>query len=1508
MKTRYKVVISNRNLYKEVELSPEMTHLTIGTTVDAEVRLRKELFFGVILLDFTRSKDGWNLVCSDNLYFNMGDVRKLVSLSLEHGMEWEVCYQNSDNTALSLQFLIDFDYETKDYNRKIDFQGIPEIKIGGAPDSNIQITDEDLGKDAVFLQRQNDTLYLIDPGCRYGVYVNGARISKRQEIREHDFFSLVGCSFYYKENCLYTSEKTTIRLSGLSQSFLESHATVFRYPKFHRNTRVQHQIPEEPVEVQQPSAKPTLQNRSILLTILPMLVMIAMTILLRGVMGGGGTFVIYSAVSMGMGVIVSVITYIQDTKTFREETKKREESYLQYIDEKEQRIQEMRTEELRIRRLIYESIENGLSEVDQFGRRLFERTIQDPDYLQIYLGTGKIEASCAVTFSKQEFIDTEDPISLLPAQLAETYRYIDDAPIISDFNASCGVGIVGRIDALRQMLKNITLDLAIRHFYKEVRLVYLLDENYVESFEWLKWLRNVENETLDIRNIACDEESQNVVLEYLYTVLSGRENFLREEKNYLFQEQYVVFVTDSMSIVSHPVSRYIEQSRRFGFTFVFLEEYEENLPQGCNEILRLGEQRQGHALRTVNGEAVAEFTYPAISDRMAQQTALKLGAVYVDEISLEAQLTKNITIFELLGIISADDLDLSKRWESSQVYRTIAAPIGVRSGGEIVSLDISDKGAGHGPHGLVAGTTGSGKSELLQTYILSIATLFHPYDVGFVLIDFKGGGMANQFEHLPHLIGTITNIDGREINRSLLSIKAELVKRQEMFSEAGVNHINDYIRLFKAGAVETPIPHLVIIVDEFAELKAEHPDFMKELISAARIGRTLGVHLILATQKPAGVVDAQIWSNSKFRFCLKVQTKDDSNEVIKSPLAAEIVEPGRAYFQVGNNEVFELIQSAYSGANVPAGNDLSERIYSIYERNLWGKKTLVYTNQKKEESSNQESQLQAIVDYVELYCQANNIERLPGICLPPLETVVRTDQLDYGTSSEFASFSVPVGFYDDPEQQRQGVVTLELAKENVYIVGSAQTGKTVLLQTITYGLIRSYTPRQVHLYMIDCGSMVLKIFEDSAHVGGVVLSNEEEKCKNLFKLLNTVIGERKQILSGKGVGNFASYLEAGYTDMPLVVVMIDNMAAFKEYFPNQAEQLNSLAREAQGVGLSFIVTASASNALSYRTQASFGRKIVYHCNDSSEYSNVFGHCKETPAENPGRALFLLDKRILEWQTAIFGASKKEAERSQEFRAFINTVNMTCDARAIQIPMVPERLVLADEMKANPKRFQDAGIIPIGMDFSTVDFSCLDIERTGSLTLLGDSDAKTRFVKGMFYILAKNIVFHNVEAIVLDDRQKNLEEVGSYGFVRDYTSDAAEGLALLQQFYSELNVRSEMEDTSEISTILLVMQNPDLFRQICADKSMSRELAAALKQANETKGFLLLTPVENAVIGFSSSEALKTARDERRGILFAPAEENKFFEVSGRIRGDRSFDQTMGYRFEGGDYSRIKLFE
>ena len=269
-----------------------------------------------------------------------------------------------------------------------------------------------------------------------------------------------------------------------------------------------------------------------------------------------------------------------------------------------------------------------------------------------------------------------------------------------------------------------------------------------------------------------------------------------------------------------------------------------------------------------------------------------------------------------------EQLNVYDRWKNNDTTMSLQAPVGIDATGIQIALDVHEKY--HGPHGLIAGSTGSGKSEFIITYILSLAINYHPDDVNFVLIDYKGGGLAGAFQKrdikLPHLVGTITNIDTVGLQRSLASIQSELRKRQIQFNKAreltdeSTIDIYKYQKLYHDGIVKKPIPHLFIICDEFAELKQQQPDFMDELISVARIGRSLGVHLILATQKPAGIVNDQIRSNSKFGICLKVQDRSDSVDVIKRPDAAKLKKAGQFFLNVGNDELFVLGQSGWAGA------------------------------------------------------------------------------------------------------------------------------------------------------------------------------------------------------------------------------------------------------------------------------------------------------------------------------------------------------------------------------------------------------------------------------------------------------------------------------------------------------------------------------------------------------------------------------------------------------------------
>lgn len=292
--------------------------------------------------------------------------------------------------------------------------------------------------------------------------------------------------------------------------------------------------------------------------------------------------------------------------------------------------------------------------------------------------------------------------------------------------------------------------------------------------------------------------------------------------------------------------------------------------------------------------------------------ARSLANIEVNEIEIGGEIPSSITFFDLYGIQRLEELCVEERWKRSRTYESMRALIGQKSGNQPCYLDVHEKY--HGPHGLVAGTTGSGKSETLQTYILSLTLNFSPYDVGLFIIDYKGGGMANLFNGLPHMLGCISNLSGSQVHRAMVSIKSENIRRQRIFNENGVNNINLYTALYKNGEAAIHVPHLFIVIDEFAELKREQPDFMRELISVAQVGRSLGVHLILATQKPSGTVDDNIWSNSKFRLCLRVQDRQDSMDMLHKPDAAYLTQAGRGFLQVGSDEVYEQFQSGWSGA------------------------------------------------------------------------------------------------------------------------------------------------------------------------------------------------------------------------------------------------------------------------------------------------------------------------------------------------------------------------------------------------------------------------------------------------------------------------------------------------------------------------------------------------------------------------------------------------------------------
>lgn len=1493
---RYKITLSSNTVYKEIELAPDAQQVKVGTGVDCDIRLRKELFFGQIELLFVKTGKEWSVHCSDNLYLTVGDIRKLMTKNLVHGDVLEIKYQESDNLVFTMDFLIDFDDGKKKYERIIDVSGTTSLTIGAPTNCNISIGGEYVKDDALVLNKKSEGFVIDIQKTTYGVYINGKKAKNKDIIKDGDFLSISDYFFYFKDNKIWTQIRSDMVVNSLNYIDRPEQNS---YPKFNRNTRVQIIVNKDDIEVLDPPAKPQKPKNNLLTRLLPSIGML----LVSGVTAFfGGAMIIMSAVSGVMAIVTSIITLQQSKKDYKKGTEERVEKYNAYVAKKRSEIEQIRADEKKTLDKIYISQAEATTRLGEFSPSLFDRTSTDPDFLCVKLGDGSIEANRKIKYKKQERLEVEDELQLIPEQMSDEFKFVHSAPVVCDFKSVNAVGIVGNETYRFNILKNLVVDIAARQYFSDVKMVFVAEEKNADRISWLRMLPHTYDEAAKLRTVITDNESKNIVFEYLYKELTIREQRKKHDSN------IIVFFYDEYGFKNHPISKFVEKAKDLGVTFVFFGEKEADIPLGCGYIVE-AKAEKAMLISTTDSSKTVEFAYPVLETADAKKIVDLLAPVYSEEISLEGTLTKSISMFEMLNILAVDDLNLDERWNRSQVFKSMAAPIGVTTNG-LISLDLHDKA--HGPHGLVAGTTGSGKSEILQTYILSMATLFHPYEVGFVIIDFKGGGMVNQFKDLPHLLGAITNIDGKEIDRSLKSIKAELQKRQRLFAEAEVNHIDKYIRKFKSGEVKTPLPHLILIVDEFAELKAEQPEFMKELISAARIGRSLGVHLILATQKPSGQVNEQIWSNSRFKLCLKVQSQEDSNEVLKSPLAAEIKEPGRAYMQVGNNEVFELLQSAYSGAPEKM-DDTSIKEFSIYSLSSCGRRTPVYTQKRKKAEGVNTTQLDAIVDYVASYCSSKGVNRLSNICLPPLE-----DYLTVPTNlGDYTLDSIPLGVYDDPDSQYQGLAHFNLCDDNTMIIGASQTGKTNLIQSIIRLISSKYSPKDAVFYIADFGAMYLKNFETLHHVGGVVTISEAEKFKNLFKLLTEEVQRRKARFLDCGLSSYAAYREAGYTDLPHIFFVIDNFSAFKEVYADAYEdQFVYLTREGISCGISILVTNASTNGLGYRYMSNFACRLSFRCNDAGEYMNIFDRCRMQPKDVPGRMLCKLNKELYEMQSFIAFEGEKELDRSNAVKKFVDEINAQYpNEMAKKIPSIPE--VLSFDYIDNNYSVKMSGYqYPIALDYSNVDVVTLDLKAWNEFCIIGkDAGKKLAATNSIMAAIHHNVLSKPVEMYIIDGVERQLKSKSDLGYVEKYTIDYSEIGSIFDSLMPELEKRhqllmdGELDQLAKCAQIIILINNKDAIEYMSTTKEILEVYTRMVKQFKSLGVAFIFSDIEDVAVGYSGPELLKKFKDSKKAIITSNLQEFKFCDLpSTAVRNNKTVNVGDVFLLDGSDVTRIKLAE
>lgn len=776
-----------------------------------------------------------------------------------------------------------------------------------------------------------------------GVFVNNRRIGSSYNLKYGDVIEIFGLRIVYLNEVIAVSSRVgkfeALKELPVYSVYISDEQRVIPKHKeryFNRAPRIFPSICTEQVVIEPPTNPQFSKKKPLLLTIgpsftmaIPMLLGCGMMILSSMFSGGMTSAFMFTGLitACGSAVLGSIWALMNVRNTKRTEIAdetQRFNAYGNYLLDISEYIKEKYKQNTDALYTLYPSSAE-CCKYNETSPELWNRNVSHSDFLFYRLGTGDVDFQVDIQIPKEKFSVEFDNLKDKPSMIYENFKVLNNVPVGLDFSEHRIYGIVGgeKKRGVYDVVNNIIAQIAATAGYTDVKIAFCYDAKKLDRSQWnyIKWLPHLWSESKKTRYYATDrQEAADVFFELSNIFRQRAENEENRFRKVIYKPHYFLFVSDASMLDGEMLAKYVfNKDADYGLTTFIMADYYQNLPNICENIIQNDDNFRGCYNALNSNQMSVPMNFDKVSVLQLESFAKRLSGITVRENEDDSSIVSALDFFEMYSATKPEDFNTAEQWRKNRTYNTMRALIGKKAGGADCFLDIHEKY--HGPHGLVAGTTGSGKSELVQTYILSLALNYSPDDVAFFIIDFKGGGMANLFSNLPHLAGTISNLSGNQISRAMISIKSENMRRQKIFGEFGVNNINNYTRLYKGGEAPQPIPHLLIIIDEFAELKKEEPEFMRELISVAQVGRSLGVHLILATQKPSGTVDDNIWSNSKFRLCLRVQDRQDSNDMLHKPDAAYITQAGRCYLQVGNDEIYELFQSGWSGAVYDSSNE-----------------------------------------------------------------------------------------------------------------------------------------------------------------------------------------------------------------------------------------------------------------------------------------------------------------------------------------------------------------------------------------------------------------------------------------------------------------------------------------------------------------------------------------------------------------------------------------------------------
>lgn len=1186
------------------------------------------------------------------------------------------------------------------------------------------------------------------------VYVNGAVVSGRLLLKPGDLIELMGMDIVYLPGIAAITVYYGILRTAESREKLpvmtpqETGRIGMQTKKIEQGVVSEKEILTEEVEIYLPEREKVHNSQPLILTLGPSVTMV-IPVLLMAMLGsamlgqnGAGFYrisVVMTAASAFLSLLWGIVNHIYKRRTWRKEESKRKEAYREYLNRTEQYLAECCQYNQQVLRERYPSGQSFLAASSDKGQVFWNRSIRQKDYLFIRMGLGDIPCQIRISLSGADRGIVRDLLTQEARDVADRYQLLRSVPVGIDLRKHRVAGFAGSMIA--PVFLQVLLQLAVCHDGRDLKLIYFYHEEIAEEkkiADCIRWLPHIWKNGKRVRYLAGNDKEAGEILPELMKELEDRKE--KDEKNPV---SYIFLLAAKELIRGEGLYGFltgIQENR--GIYALFLDKERERLPGEC-ECLIIREKDREEII--YYGKDTLKRQKVTLEESFAYDTEKfmrRLSGLTLKE-SGQEELLEKVSFLNLYGCEKVEDLNCQGRWMENRTENRIRVPIGMGTGRRIIYLDIHERF--HGPHGLIAGTTGSGKSELLQTYLLSLAVSFGPEDINFFIIDYKGGGMGNTLCRLPHCAGVISNLSGRQIKRALSSIKSENQRRQQLLYTAGVNHVTDYAGLYREGKVSEPMPHLMLVVDEFAELKKEEPEFIQEIISVAQVGRSLGVHLLLSTQKPAGTVDDKIWSNTRFRLCLRVADKQDSADMLHRFDAAYLTGAGQCYLQVGNNEVYELFQAGYGGTEYEEEPSSKGRCCMVSNtgKRYFGRES------KKEKSG---TQMEAVINYVNSAAGQLRGYKAKTLWMQELSERLTLKDVTGEMMHTSEEMKLCIGMCDDPERQQQYAVYYHPLKDgNLCLCGAPATGKSTFLQTILWQLCH-YPTKQVQFMLAGSDNAGVNCF--AAMPGCLGRMNKKEDAECFFFHVERLLTERKEEMQGI---NFGQYRRRKQDAAAFLFLIIDNYGGFRQITEDRYEQLiEKIAGEGLNYGFFLITTALnvGTGELPGKLFEKIKTALSLEMSDKFQYADVLRQYRLNvfPKENVrGRGLCKMDGRALEFQIPLFSPGEDDYCRIDQVALLAEELSKKIPQERTEgkFPYVPDEPKFQIMHTAFLKEKENTSFIPLGYEERNGSIAKLCVKDGFSFLITGgDGTGKRNLLCCMMQALWEK----EIETVLFDRRQ------------------------------------------------------------------------------------------------------------------------------------------------------------